>query len=205
MSETKKNSPQFAKKNPMIKWFIVHVVVIAVLAAGLFALTKMPKGDTAPKDTVVYLVRHAEKVTGENVGRDPALTAEGVARAKILAGLLAKKNITKIYSSDYIRTRDTAAPTAEMTGIDIGIYNPRHLQELAETIKSAKGHYLVVGHSNTIPETVTALGGVGGSPIFEKSEYDRLYVVTILADGTVQTDLRRYGVRYVAQDPVAQE
>lgn len=189
-----------AKKNPMVKWFIVHVVVIAVLAAGLFMLTKMPKEGAATKNTIVYLVRHAEKITGEDVGRDPTLTDAGTARAELLADLLASENITKIYSSDYIRTRDTAAPTSEMTSLEIGIYNPRHLQELAETIKSAKGHYLVVGHSNTIPETVNALGGVGGTPIFEKSEYDRLYVVTILADGTVQTNLRRYGARYVAQE-----
>ncbi len=188
------------KKNPMMKWFIVHVIVIAVLIAGLFALTKLPKGGVVDNLTVVYLVRHAEKITGEEAGRDPALTAEGEARAITLAGLLQEENITKIYSSNYIRTRDTAAPTAEMFGLSVDIYNPRHLQELAETIKATKGHYLVVGHSNTIPETVTALGGVGGAPIFEKSEFDRLYVVKILRDGIVTTELRRYGVPYVPQD-----
>jgi len=193
MSEAKKT-------NPIVKWVILHVLAIAVLAAGFVLLTKMPKGDAAPKDTVVYLVRHAEKITGENAGRDPALTSEGKARADVLAGLLASEKIGKIYSSDYIRTRDTAAPTAKMSGLEIEIYNPRDLPALANLIKGTTGRILVVGHSNTIPETVNVLGGVGGTPIFEKSEYDRLYVVTILADGTVQTDLRRYGVRYVAQD-----
>jgi phosphohistidine phosphatase SixA len=185
------------EKNPMIKWLIVHAVVILVLFAGLFTLTKMATNDVADKNTVVYLVRHAEKVTGENAGRDPALTGEGQARAETLAGLLSGKNITKIYSSDYARTRDTAAPTAEMSGVQMEIYDPRNLPELVTDIKETKGHILVVGHSNTIPETVNALGGVGGSPIFEKSEYDRLYVVTILKDGTVQTQLKRYGVRYI--------
>lgn len=189
------------KKNPMLKWLIVHVVVIGILAAGLLMLTKIPKGnDATPKNTIVYLVRHAEKITGDNAGRDPALSAEGQARAKILAQLLADKNISKIYASDYIRTRDTAAPIAEMTGIKISIYDPRNLQELAEKIQSAKGRYLVVGHSNTIPQTVTALGGIGGTPIDETSEYDRLYVVTISHDGAVQTDLRHYGAPYVARD-----
>lgn len=186
------------KKNPMMKWFIIHVIVITALVAGFFMLAKMPKGDTVDKGTIVYLVRHAEKITGENAGRDPALTNEGEARAEILAGLLREENITKIFSSDYIRTRKTAAPTAEMSGVEIEIYDPRDLLTLASLIQEAKGHILVVGHSNTIPETVAALGGVGGSPIFEKSEYDRLYVVTILEDGTVQTDLQRYGVRYMA-------
>ena len=186
------------KKNPMMKWFIIHVIVITALVAGFFMLTKMPKGDTVDKGTIVYLVRHAEKITGENAGRDPALTNEGEARAETLAGMLREENITKIYSSDYIRTRETAAPTAKMFGVEIEIYDPRDLSTLASLIQEVKGHILVVGHSNTIPETVAALGGVGGSPIFEKSEYDRLYVVTILEDGTVQTDLQRYGVRYIA-------
>jgi len=186
------------KKNPMMKWFIIHVIVITALVAGFFMLTKMPKRDTVDKGTIVYLVRHAEKITGENAGRDPALTSEGKVRAEILASLLREENITKIYSSDYIRTRETAAPTAEMSGVEIEIYDPRDLPTLASLIQEVKGHILVVGHSNTIPETVAALGGVGGSPIFEKSEYDRLYVVTILEDGTVQTDLQRYGVRYIA-------
>lgn len=202
MSDVKKNPP---RKNPMVKWFIVHVIVIGVLVAGLFMLTKMPKNTAEHNDTVIYLVRHAEKITGENAGRNPALTVEGEVRAKTLAGILGTKNITHIYSSDYIRTRDTAAPTAEMSGITTGIYNPRHLLELAETIKGTKGRYLVVGHSNTVPETVNALGGVGGSPIFEKSEYDRLYIVTILEDGTVQTDLQRYGKKYVAEPTVQAE
>ncbi|PHS75650.1 MAG: histidine phosphatase family protein [Robiginitomaculum sp.] len=186
------------KENPMMKWFIIHVIVIAALVAGFFMLTKMPKGDTVDKGTIVYLVRHAEKITGENAGRDPALTNEGEARAETLAGMLREENITKIYSSDYIRTRETAAPTAKVSGVEIEIYDPRDLPTLASLIQEVKGHILVVGHSNTIPETVAALGGVGGSPIFEKSEYDRLYVVTILEDGTVQTDLQRYGVRYIA-------
>jgi len=196
MPETKKTNPP--KQNPMVKWVLVHIIVIAALVAGLLVLTKLPKGGTEFKDTAIYLVRHAEKITGEDAGRDPALTSEGQARAKTLADLLRKKNITHIYSSDYIRTRDTAAPTAEMSGVHIEIYDPRDLATLADELKQIKGRILVVGHSNTIPETVDALGGVGGSPIFEKSEYDRLYVVTISEDGIVQTQLKQYGELYVA-------
>ena len=198
MSDTKMGETK--KSNPMLKWIIVHIIVIAALAAGLLVLTKLPKGGDAPKDTVVYLVRHAEKVTGENAGRDPALTAAGEARAKALAEILKDKNITHIYSSDYVRTRNTAAPTADLLRVGVEIYNPRDLDALATKIKETKGHILVVGHSNTIPETVDALGGVGGAPINEKSEYDRLYVVTISEDGMVQTQLKRYGVKYVTQE-----
>ena len=58
------------------------------------------------------------------------------------------------------------------------------------------GSHLVVGHSNTVPELVALLGGDGGPPIDEAGEYDRLYVVTLTANGRVRSELRRYGVRF---------
>ena len=52
------------------------------------------------------------------------------------------------------------------------------------------GNHLVVGHSNTPPMLVEALGGAPGGPIGE-DEYDRLYVVTLAPDGPVHTALLR--------------
>jgi len=158
--------------------------------------TLMACSPTEP-DTVVYLVRHAEKMVGENVGKDPKLTKNGEARALVLAEMLGDKPITHIHSSDYIRTRDTAMPLATAKSLELEIYNPSDLPALAAKIKRLGGHHLVVGHSNTIPETVVTLGGDGGTPIFEDTEYDRLYEVTLLGDGTVHTDLRRYGTRSI--------
>ncbi|CAN5166706.1 hypothetical protein BH11MYX1_BH11MYX1_55170 [soil metagenome] len=43
---------------------------------------------------------------------------------------------------------------------------------------------LVVGHSNTVPETVKALSGTTIAPIAE-TEYDRLYTVTLGDDGAI--------------------
>ena len=54
---------------------------------------------------------------------------------------------------------------------------------------------LVAGHSNTTPKLVELLGGNPGPPIDEKTEYDRLYVVVLGADGAVTTTLLRYGAR----------
>ena len=182
-------------KNPLLKWGLLHLIAIALIGAAMFYFLKPGKG--APdNDTVIYLVRHAEKITGENAGRDPALTDAGQTRANVLAEILRDKHITYVHSSNYIRTRDTAAPLAKIADVEIEIYDPRDLPALAVLIKQQGGKHLVVGHSNTIPETVTALGGDGGSPIFEKSEYDRLYVVRILDDDAVYTDLKRYGTRY---------
>ncbi len=55
----------------------------------------------------------------------------------------------------------------------------------------APGRHLVVGHSNTTHDLVTALGGDPGPPI-ESLEYDRLYLVS-MEEGGVRTILLRFG------------
>ena len=177
-----------------MKFLWVKFLIILALAAGLYMVIQLTK--PKPQSTVVYLVRHAEKITGDNAGRDPQLSPAGKARAKTLAAMLANKHINKIFSSDYARTRGTAAPLAKELGLDIQIYDPRDLPALATLIKSKPETYLVVGHSNTIPQTVLALSGDDSPPIEEASEYDRLYIVKIDKNGHVQSQLQRYGKRY---------
>ena len=53
--------------------------------------------------------------------------------------------------------------------------------------------------SNTTPPLVELLGGDGGSPIVEASEYDRLYIVTTKEGEPVKSYLTRYGEPYVAE------
>jgi phosphohistidine phosphatase SixA len=139
---------------------------------------------------VVYLVRHAEKASG---GKDPELTEAGRARAAALAHMLGDAGIDAIHSTDFKRTRQTAAPLAERLGVTIRIYNWDAIEELAAAMKCAGGRHLVVGHSDTTPELVALLGGEPGSAIDEQSEYDRLYVLSIGPDGAVASTLLRYG------------
>ena len=145
-----------------------------------------------PKTDAVFLVRHAEKTTEKN---DPGLTQAGKARALALANRLGGEGITHIHSSDYIRTRDTAEPLAVKLGLELQIYNPGDLPALATKLKAAPGRHLVVGHSNTTPPLVELLGGDGGTPIVEATEYDRLYVVTTSKGEPVKSYLTRYGVK----------
>jgi len=138
----------------------------------------------------IYLVRHAEKTKQRN---DPALTPDGQLRAKALIKVLGDAGVTHIHSSDYTRTRETARPLADYLGLDIDIYDPRELSAMADTLKLTDGTHLVVGHSNTTPQLVELLGGEGGTPIIEATEYDRLYVVKISEAGEVSSQLIRYG------------
>lgn len=161
-----------------------------IMSACQPAATPAPSIETAEQIPLqVFLVRHAEKMTGD----DPALTEAGTARAELLADMLADAKITRIHSSDYKRTRDTAAALANALGVEVELYDPRDLDAMAERLKAAGGRHLVVGHSNTTGELTELLGGEGGTPIVEATEYDRLYVVSVGADGAATSALLRFG------------
>jgi broad specificity phosphatase PhoE len=160
------------------------------IALLLLLALMVPSGAEAQAETtVVYLVRHAEKADDS---ADPPLSPEGEMRAIVLAAMLSDAGITRVMSSDYIRTRRTAQPVAGSLGLAVEIYDPRDLPGLAEMIQENPGRYLIAGHSNTTPAMVELLGGDPGEPIREADEYDRLYVVTLDDDGT-STVLLRYG------------
>jgi phosphohistidine phosphatase SixA len=159
----------------------------ALWALGALAACATAPAETPGEDWQIWLVRHAEKQSGD----DPSLTPQGALRAEALADLLDDADIARIHSSDFRRTRETARPLAERLGVEVELYDPRDLPGLAARLRAEGGRHLVVGHSNTTPQLTEALGGDGGTPIVEATEYDRLYLVS--PDG--ETVLLRYGER----------
>lgn len=147
------------------------------------------------EESVIFLVRHAEKTTETGYGhpKDPRLTQAGEQRAEALARLLAPAGITAIHSTDYRRTRDTAKPLANQLGLDVQLYDARMLESFAAELRQEPGRHLVVGHSNTTPELVRLLGGEPGGPIDEATEYDRLYILLLDPDGSAVTVRQSYG------------
>lgn len=142
---------------------------------------------------VVYLVRHAERA--EDGTNDPSISEAGDLRAHELAALLKDAGIGHVHSTDLKRTRQTGAPLVEATALSVEVYDPADLAGFATTLKAMPGRHLVLGHSNTTPDLVAALGGDAGDAI-DDSEYDRLYVLVIPAKGPVSTVLLRYGAPY---------
>lgn len=135
--------------------------------------------------TVIYLVRHGEK---EATGKDPALTPQGQSRAQNIATILHKAGIGSIFSSATLRTRQTAAPLAQRSGLPVQEYDPAAPKALVQTVMAQNGAVLVVGHSNTVPDLVRLFGGVPGADIAD-NEFDRLYQLIRGADGAVTTVL----------------
>jgi len=172
---------------------VFHVSVLLFLIGILTACQTTPKPILAAEmhpAATTFLVRHAEKTSDKT---DPPLTTEGRQRAERLADMLGDANITRVYSSDYKRTRDTGAPMAKHLGMEVQLYDAGDLEAIAERLIAEGGRTLVVGHSNTTPQLVELLGGEGGEPIVEATEYNRLYIVTLGHDGEVSTTLLRYG------------
>jgi len=159
----------------------------------LTVLTTAASSVAAEDSTLVFLVRHAEKT---DEGRDPELSEAGRQRAGELAHMLRDAGIRHIHSTDFIRSRDTAAPLADLLGLDVALYDWDDPGEFARSLVQMGQRHLVVGHSNTTTELVALLGGDPGTEIEHAGEYDRLYLLTIDSDGKVTSLLIRYGAPF---------
>jgi broad specificity phosphatase PhoE len=180
------------------------MTLFKILLAGISAtLLVACQAAPAPETGTAYLVRHAEKVTGEALAtladpRDPPLTADGAARAEALADRLLDAGVSEVWSTDTKRTRDTAAPLAARLGLEVQLYDPSDLPGFAAQLKAnSTATVLVVGHSNTTPQLAEALGADPGLPIVEKTEYDRLYVVDL---ATSDGEIERFGAASILEE-----
>lgn len=172
-------------------------VVLALMVTGCgVTIEPSAKDDSpAPEPSVVILVRHAEALypPPEDAPRNPPLNAMGQDRADALARLLSSEPLDSIFSTDYHRTQETAAPLAALLGLTVQSYDPSDLESFAGRLTTTPGRHLVVGHSNTTPELVEWLGGAAGEPIDEAMEFDRLYLLIVDGSGEVTTIVERYG------------
>ncbi|HZB25046.1 MAG TPA: phosphoglycerate mutase family protein [Vicinamibacterales bacterium] len=145
----------------------------------------------------IFVVRHAERADAGMAaapGADPDLSAAGRVRAESLAWVLKDARITRIYTSELKRTRQTAEPMARAAGVEATSVPARDVAALLEQVKAGKGNTLIVGHSNTVPEILKGLGVVEAVAI-DDAEHDNLFIVTTVttAAGEGRTFVR---VRY---------
>ena len=163
-----------------------RVCAAAVLAASLVAARP-----AAASDQVIFLVRHAEKgaspaaepARGKSMmADDPPLSAAGHDRAAKLAALLASANVQYIFTTEFLRTRQTAAPLAEKRKLKPVMSASKDPGPLVARVRQVKGNVLIVGHSNTLPDLLKKLG-VKDVVNIADDEYDNLFIVVRPATG----------------------
>ena len=164
-------------------------------AAPAHAAHATDAADIAP--TTIILVRHAEKAPAP--ANDPPLDSIGMHRARMLLDVVRDANVGAVYITPFARTRLTADPVAKARGLTPIVVPTTgggavHVTTVADRVRAEqRGRTtLVVGHSNTIPAIVRALGGTAPAELAEH-QYDDLFVVTILPSGEVTTLRARYG------------
>ncbi|WP_439505805.1 SixA phosphatase family protein [Sediminibacterium sp.] len=143
------------------------------------------------QNTTLWIVRHAEKDTAQANRANPDLSEKGKQRALDLADYLKKVKIALIYSTDTKRTKQTAAHFA----MPIEIYNPKNLAELTVQIREkSKGKtILIVGHSNTVLETIEALGGQRPVKQLNDDDYDYIFKVEIGTESKSKVEAFQFG------------
>ena len=120
----------------------------------------------AEAQQAIYLVRHGETVAPKGTDARP-LSEAGQRRAALLAAMLKDAGIKAIFTSDLERTIKTAEPLAQSLRIE-----PKALAQLNVQFKQSdvdafvsflrtehRGDIvLLVGHTNTVPALLKALG-----------------------------------------------
>jgi broad specificity phosphatase PhoE len=163
--------------------------LLAACAAAVCLI--LPASSAA--QTAVVVVRHGEKISDD----DERLTEAGRARAMRLAEMLRKSGIAAIYSTDTERTLGTVQPLASALGLKIRIYDTQpakgnaDFEKLVNRLRSEApdGVVLVVGHSNTVPLILRALG-CREEVTIASDEYDNLFVVVAGSGGATLLRLR---------------
>src|SRR5213078_478315 len=133
-------------------------------------------GPIVSAQPVVVIVRHAEKAS--DGGNDPDLSSAGRARADALARILKNSGITAIFTSEFKRTQETAAPIATSTHLTPTVVAAKDTAGLVAKLHQLNGNALVVAHGDTIPNIIKALGI--NSPInIPDADYSELLIVTL--------------------------
>jgi phosphohistidine phosphatase SixA len=172
---------------------ILPVVAIVVARPALSVSQPPERSDSA---SLIVLVRHAEKAAAPS--DDPPLTATGVKRAQALAAALRDAGVTAIITTQLRRTRETAEPLASALSLTPEVVTVgggeagAHAESVAAAVRRhVGGVVLVVGHSDTIPAIIAALGGPRLPDICE-SVFSHLFAL-VPGAGEARLVRSRYG------------
>ena len=142
----------------------------------LFCLLLLVSTSGGRAESIVVIVRHAEKASGQS--DDPSLSEAGRARAEALARILKDSEISAIFTTEFKRTKETAAPTATALKITPIIVPATEVPTLANKLRELHGNALVVAHGNTIPDLIKALG-IDVPVSVPENDYNHFFIVAV--------------------------
>ena len=125
----------------------------------------------------IVVVRHADKIDDTD---DAVLSPTGEDQAKRLAHVLKDVGIRAIYTTQFKRTIQTAAPLADLLKIETRAYEQTDVDGVVKEIqqKHPTEVVMVVGHRSTVPKILERFGA--SEPVaLETSEYDSLFILTL--------------------------
>jgi broad specificity phosphatase PhoE len=170
-------------------------------ALGTLLLVAVVAHALPAQPSTVILVRHAEKAA--TPANDPALTPAGAQRAADLAAALSDARVTAIVTTQLERVKATARPVADAAKVapvivPVSSDIDAHVNAVVAAVAARKPGdvVLVVGHSNTIPAIIAALGGPR-MPDLCDAQYSGLFVLQMRANGPPSFVRGKYG----AADP----
>jgi phosphohistidine phosphatase SixA len=156
----------------------------ALMVVGGTACTAPPPDPRPPSvpsgATIVFLVRHGEKAS--QAGDDPPLSEAGRA--------LRDAGVTRVITTQWHRTQETAAPLTLLRGLPSTVipvdlaHVSSYAQAVADSVRRGAGVTLVIGHQNTIPAVIAALGGPAISEICS-DDYGDLFILVLAAPSSV--------------------
>jgi len=144
----------------------------------------------AEAQQAIFLVRHAETVAPKGTDLRP-LSEAGQRRAVLLATLLKDAGVNAIFTSDLERTIKTAEPLAQRLEIEPKALSllsvspkPSDIDAFVDLLRSEhrRDIVLVVGHANSVPALLKALGHPVEIKIPE-TEFDNLFVLIPMKEG----------------------
>lgn len=157
------------KNYSLLNQRVVMVLLLIVMCAGQSLAATF------------YLIRHAEKQLGD----DPPLTQQGEQRAQRIAHLLSTAEIEVIYSTNYLRTKATAKPIAEIKNLPVITYDAGELENFAQQLLKENKNAVIVGHSNTTPDLVRLMSQQV-VPDMDEATYHLIYQVVVIPEATGQ-------------------
>lgn len=176
---------------PIFKCALLLILVTLYFSCGKKTISTGTLVTTTENEmelTTYYFIRHAEKVRNNPADHDPDLTPEGIARAKRWATFFEKIDLDAIYTTDYKRTRQTAAPIANRKNLQPQLYKHDSLYTQKLKVKTLGKTVLMVGHSNTNPYFVNSIIGEQKYTDMDDDDYGTLYIVT-LAGGNKKVEV----------------